>query len=123
MSEALQPEVPEQPVRITQPHLYSFSSKQELVQTLKLWAFANGFVLGTSSSSCDSFVYLICDRGYQNRRNEEEVRLSKKTGCVFQIYCRVIDGVWSNVAMDGVHSTHNFVDNLAAHAPFRRWCS
>ncbi|KAL0243272.1 hypothetical protein GEMRC1_005833 [Eukaryota sp. GEM-RC1] len=119
MSEAPPPEEPEQPVRITQPHLYSFFSKQELLQTLKLWVFENGFVLSTSSSICDSFVYLMCVRGYQNRHNVEG--LSKKTGCGFEIYCRVKNRVWCKVEIDHVHSFHNFVDNLAVHAPFRWW--
>ncbi|KAL0231061.1 hypothetical protein GEMRC1_010466 [Eukaryota sp. GEM-RC1] len=103
----------------TKPPLFSFEDRAALLQAVRMWAFQHGFVLSISHSS-DSFIYLICDREFREEVNTDS-GVSKKTGCSFMIYCRLKEGIWENLDTDGHHSVHNFVPNLAAHPPFRRW--
>ncbi|KAL0248324.1 hypothetical protein GEMRC1_003560 [Eukaryota sp. GEM-RC1] len=105
--------------RITKPPLYEFDTRDDLEQTLRRWAFEQGFALSLRSSG-DSYCYLICDR---ENRGYAAHNQSKKTGCTFRIYIHLKDGFWRNVDTDGIHSQHSFVENLAAHATFRRWWS
>ena len=102
-----------------------FSTKEELMDHTRRH-YENEGVLLTIKSSKDNRVVFKCDRGgvYSNvlsLTSESRMRKThtRRTGCLFEVICTSLKGVWAVRKVMGTHN-HDLSVNLGGHAVKRR---
>jgi len=104
-----------------------FSSRNELVEHVRLYARTHGFVATIKRSEPARSVYLHCDRSgiYRNRsgdsvRSDVPSRSTKLVDCPFLVHgSKQKDGSWHLVLKEGAHD-HELETDLVGHPYARR---